>query len=1148
MKRTGLPQWRTPANWGVLLIVLILASFTVFAVACGEDPTATPAATATTAPEPTATTPPPEPTATTPPPEPTATAPPPEPTPTRAPEPTATTPPEPTPTAAPQPTATRAPEPTPTATPEPEPTDDDLTMAYVRKAIAYYDANGRDAAIEFYKSEASAEDGRSLTLLDAEDSVVLVYRPIRSLEGQYVGPGSTFSGLGELISAATEEGFWATARGINPATKQEEPRRFLAVLHDGLVFVAGHSALTEDVAESTKEYVNKAIAKYEKDGLAATIAHYNSQDSLDGQFYLFFIGADDNYLAHPIFPHLIGTDIKDVVGSDGQELGKEIAEATEEGIWVEYLWPHPVSRKEQQKVTWAVRHDGLIFASGYYAGGPESGAPPWQDADPEEYTVDYVERAIERYERDGLQSMLDYYNSVASFEGQWYLFATDENDIYHVHPLLSRLIGTDIKDVVGSDGYELGKELAKATEGQGVWVEYLWPHPVTLKEVPKVGYAVRRDGMLFASGYYPQVEDPAAHTKAYVQKAIEYYRANGLEATIAHYNSQESIDGQWSLTLADENDTVRTAILSPNLRGTDLKLVGAGRTRQVGKEMAAATESGVWVSFIFPNTRSSETLYAHTWAIRYDGLLFTSRYYDDRPGEPGEPAEPAAPPAPVQMADALTRAYVEKAIAYYQANGLDATVARYNDVQSVEGERSLMILRGDDHTVLASAVYDHLVGSNSFTAPGTPLGASISKATSDGHWLSDIILVNPATGQQGPTRFLLIRHDDLIFGSMHFIVREESAKDYVRRAIALYEREGLDAAIAFYDSPDSVDGEFYLFLIGADDIYLAHPIFPHLKGTDIKDVVDSSGYALGVEIAKATEEGHWVDYLWPNPTTRIEEPKSAWVVRHDGLIFATGYYTPDPDAAPAWKDADPREYTVEYVEKAIERYDRDGLESLQSYYNSVGSFEGQWYLFATDANDIYVLHPLFSRLIGTDIKNLPTKDSEGNPLGESLAAARDGEEGVWVEYLWPHPFTLQEVPKVAYAVRHKGLLFASGYYPEVEDPRAYTQQFVADAVARYKRDGREATIAYYNSPESIDGQWLLTMASEQDGTILTNALNPHLVGTVVPGVGQLGITEEGIWFPPYTVDNPLAPEKNRREEYAILHDGIIFVSGYYFSE
>ena len=508
--------------------------------------------------------------------------------------------------------------------------DDAVTLAYVTAAIEYYGENGLDATVDYYRSGASVENERSLILLDQAEGRLLVYRNIAALQGQYVGQGSTFSGFAGMLEAATEEGFWITTQGVNPVTKQEEPRRILLVLHDGLVFSAAHSALVEDVAESVKEYVSKAIAKYDSDGLDAAITHYNGQDSLDGQLYLFLIGEDDIYLAHPIFPHLIGSDIKDVVGSDGQELGKEISLATEDGVWVEYLWPHPVSRKEQQKVTWAIRHEGLIFASGYYAGEPETGPPAWRDADPREYTVQYVDQAIERYENEGLESMLNYYNSVASFEGEWYLFATDEDDIYHVHPLLPQLIGTDIKDVVGSDGYRLGEELAKAADGgDGVWVEYLWPHPVNLKEVPKVGYAVRRDGMLFASGYYVQVEDPAAHTKAYVQAAIEYYQANGLDATVAHYGSQESVDGQWNLTLADENDVALIAILTPHLVGTDLKELG--RVRKVGEEMAAATEEGLWVSFVFPNVRSSETLYAHTWAVRHDGLLFMSRYYDDQP-------------------------------------------------------------------------------------------------------------------------------------------------------------------------------------------------------------------------------------------------------------------------------------------------------------------------------------------------------------------------------------------------------------------------------------------------------------------------------------------------------------------------------------
>ena len=591
---TGSRCRQASAGVRALSLLLIVVSIAGFIVACGSDPSPAPETIATTVPDSTATS---------------------------------------VPEATPEPSPTTTPEPTPDSAVQ---DDDALTLAYVTKAIDYYTENGLDATVEFYKSEEGTEDGRTLILLDKGETKLLVFRSIPALEGQDVGPDSSYSAFTRLIEVATEEGFWTMTRGINPVTKQEEPRRVLVMLHDGLVFSASHSVLVEDVAESVKEYVDKAIARYEEDGLEAVIDHYNGQGSLDGQFYLFLIGEDDIYLAHPIFPHLIGSDIKNVVGSDGQELGKEIALATEEGAWVEYLWPHPISRKEQQKVTWAIRHDGLIFASGYYAGDPESGPPAWRDTDPQEYTVQYVNQAVERYERDGLESMLNYYNSVASFEGEWYLFATDDQDIYHVHPLLPRLIGTDIKDVRGSDGYELGAELAKATE-EGVWVEYLWPHPVTLKEVPKVSYAVRRDGMLFASGYYVRVEDPAARTVEYVQEAIEYYESNGLEATITRYNSQDSLDGQWGLTLADENDILRVAPLGKHLLGTSLSDLATHRNRAIGEEMAAAADEGTWINYIFPNVRSSETLYAHTWAVRHDGLLFMSRYYDDQPEVPERP-------------------------------------------------------------------------------------------------------------------------------------------------------------------------------------------------------------------------------------------------------------------------------------------------------------------------------------------------------------------------------------------------------------------------------------------------------------------------------------------------------------------------------
>jgi cytochrome c len=509
--------------------------------------------------------------------------------------------------------------------------DDALTRAYVEAAVARYDRDGADATFAYYSSEESIEEERYLAILNTEDGIVMAV-PFY----QDIILGNRHSDAGPFLASATEAGGWLDHRGLHPTRTEtgvvvrEDQLRTYLIIHDGWLFMSSHSRLLETLAGATQDYVHRAIAHYDSAGLEATVATYNSQDSLDGNFYLFLIGADDNYLVHPIFPHLIGTDIKDVVGSDGQELGKEIALATEEGIWVEYLWPNPVSRVEEPKITWAIRHDGLIFASGYYIAGADAGAQPWLDADPREYTVQYVQRAIERYQRDGLESMLNFYNSVASFEGEWYLFGADANDIYHVHPLLPRLIGTDINDVVGSDGFELGKALAQATE-EGVWVEYQWPHPVTLQEVTKVGYAVRHDGLLFASGYYPTVDDPEAHTKAYVQQAIDYYDREGAEAMLAFYNTPASIEGSfWMLIVGPDGNFVASA-LAPELVGQPASTFrGILAGEPIGDELLAATADGHWYQYVWPNQRASGVLVVNLWIVLHDGYVFSSAYYQEQ--------------------------------------------------------------------------------------------------------------------------------------------------------------------------------------------------------------------------------------------------------------------------------------------------------------------------------------------------------------------------------------------------------------------------------------------------------------------------------------------------------------------------------------
>ena len=509
----------------------------------------------------------------------------------------------------------------------PEPDDDTLTLAYVMDAMARYERAGLDSTVAYYNSEESIQGERGLRIYNPESKTMLASGLFPLERGEKRLSFGPLEELVKLFDGATGEAQWQDIVG-HTRNFQDIPKRVVAILHDGLVFSSSHITLQENVADATMDYVSRATARYDEEGLDATVEYYNSQESLEGHFYLFLIGADDIYVAHPIFPHLIGTDIKDVVGSDGQELGKEIAQATEDGIWVEYLWPNPVTRAEERKTTWAIRHDGLIFASGYYTAGDEAVATPWKDADPRVYTVDYVNRAIERYERDGLDSMTAYYNSVASFEGQWYLFAMDENDIYIVHSLLPRLIGTDIKDVVGSDGFELGKEIAKATE-DGIWVEYLWPHPVTLEEVPKVGYAARHDGLIFASGYYPEVENPEARTKEYVQETIEYYDREGLDATIAYYSSEERERGHWYLILTDASSGLGLMnTLTSITVGRDVRtLKGLIAGEPFGELIYNAPEDGHWLQVKVAHSSTSETLIGHMWSVKHDGLIFTSGYF-----------------------------------------------------------------------------------------------------------------------------------------------------------------------------------------------------------------------------------------------------------------------------------------------------------------------------------------------------------------------------------------------------------------------------------------------------------------------------------------------------------------------------------------
>ena len=89
------------------------------------------------------------------------------------------------------------------------------------------------------------------------------------------------------------------------------------------------------------------------------------------------------------------------------------------------------------------------------------------------------------------------------------------------------------------------------------------PHPKMERYGPDAGWKVSK-------------ADRAGYTVHMVEKALRLYEAKGREATIAHYNSPESVDGEWYVFIADENEELiahpNPDILGHQARRPDLRL------------------------------------------------------------------------------------------------------------------------------------------------------------------------------------------------------------------------------------------------------------------------------------------------------------------------------------------------------------------------------------------------------------------------------------------------------------------------------------------------------------------------------------------------------------------------------------------------
>ena len=136
--------------------------------------------------------------------------------------------------------------------------------------------------------------------------------------------------------------------------------------------------------------------------------------------------------------------------------------------------------------------------------------------------------------------------------------------------------------------------------------------------------------------------------------------------------------------------------------------------------------------------------------------------------------------------------------------------------------------------------------------------------------------------------------DGFVFGGRRFMTpsRDNPAaytQAFVERAIDRYDSQGLQATLDYYNTTDSVDGPWYVFIVNEAGITIGHHN-PAFRNRDPSLRVDVTGYFYGDDLLAADENGRWVSYVFLNPSTGEQETKHAWAVRHEGLLFGSGWY------------------------------------------------------------------------------------------------------------------------------------------------------------------------------------------------------------------------------------------------------------------
>ncbi|MEH6499831.1 MAG: cache domain-containing protein [Pseudoalteromonas distincta] len=250
----------------------------------------------------------------------------------------------------------------------------DRAKSLLRKAIAHYRAEGESSLAAFSRQGEFVDEELYVYVIGTDGVMLASGGPSSNLIGRDVGSALN-DDLNKGFKASlalpeSEQIHHADYRWMNWQIGRVERKRVFYQRVDDKIFSVGYyiERSSETEAQVLLDYVIKAVAEQPEQ----TFERINELDAefLKDDLYAFVVDRESQrFIAHGYNLRLVGSDFRRVQSADRQPIGQEILDAAAKAGSgrIGYLWPNPVTDKNEPKTTLFQVVGNYIVAVGFYS-------------------------------------------------------------------------------------------------------------------------------------------------------------------------------------------------------------------------------------------------------------------------------------------------------------------------------------------------------------------------------------------------------------------------------------------------------------------------------------------------------------------------------------------------------------------------------------------------------------------------------------------------------------------------------------------------------------------------------------------------------------------------------------------------------------